>query len=241
MDINEIPDTLKSIIKNTAGKLGGAAKREYVAKITIELLDGSARKAENEVGWSRDMFKKGMGELTTGIGCVDNYSARGNKKTEEKMPELKEDIRSIVDPKSQTDPNFQTSFAYTRITAKAVRQALIDEKGYTDEELPYETTIRNILNRLGYQLKRIQKTKPIKKIPETYAIFENVDEANRQADEDPATLGISIDAKAKVNIGEFSERMENPRVEEPEEASDHDMNPEIKMVPFGVFEPTTDH
>ncbi len=240
MEINEIPDTLKSIIKNAAEKLGGAAKREYVAKITIELLGGSARKAESEVGWSRDMVKKGMGELTTGIGCVDNYSARGNKKTEEKMPELKEGIRSIVDPKSQTDPNFQTSFAYTRITAKAVRQALIDEKGYTDEELPCENTIRNIRYRLGYQLKRIQKTKPIKKIPETDAIFENVDEANRQADEDPETLRISIDAKAKVNIGEFS-RGGKSREEEPEEASDHDMNPEIKMVPFGIFEPTTDH
>ncbi|PXF54363.1 MAG: hypothetical protein C4B59_17860 [Candidatus Methanogaster sp.] len=221
MDINEIPDTLKSIIKSTAEKLGGAAKREYVAEITIELLGGSARKAESTLGWSRDMVKTGMMELTTGIRCVDNYSSRGNKKTEEKMPELGEDIRSIVDPKSQTDPNFQTPFTYTRITANAVRQALIDEKGYTDDELPCENTIRNILNRMGYQLKRIQKTKPIKKIPETDAIFENVTEANRQADEDPNTLRISIDAKAKVNIGEFSERMENQRVGEPEEASDH--------------------
>jgi len=53
-------------------------------------------------------------------------------------------------------------------------------------------------------------------------------------------LRISIDAKAKVNIGEFS-RGGKSREEEPEEASDHDMNPEIKMVPFGIFEPTTDH
>jgi hypothetical protein len=240
MDINEISDTFKSIIKNTAKKLNGAAKREYAAEITIELLDGSARKAESKLGWSRDMVKKGMGELTTGIGCVDNYSARGNKKTEEKMPELEEDIRSIVDPKSQTDPNFQTSFVYTRITSKAVRQALIDEKSYTDDELPCENTIRNILNRMSYQLKRIQKTRPLKKIPETDAIFENVDEANRQADDDSETLRISIDAKAKVNIGEFS-RGGKSREEEPEEGLDHDMNPEIKMVPFGVFEPTTDN
>jgi len=210
MGINEISDTLKSIIKNTAKKLSGAAKREYVAEITIELLDGSARKAESELGWSRKMVDKGMMELTTGIRCMDNYSARGNKKTEEKIPELADDIRSIVDPKSQTDPNFQTSFVYTRITAKAVQQALIDEKGYTDDELPCENTIRNIRYRLGYQLKRIQKTKPLKKIPETDAIFNNVNEANRQADNDPETLRISIDTKAKVNIGEFSERMEKP-------------------------------
>ena len=240
MDINKISDTLRSIIKNTAKKLSGAAKREYAAEITLELLEGSDRKAESELGWSREMVKKGMMELTTNIRCVDNYSARGNKKTEEKMPGLEDDMRSIVGPKSQTDPNFQTSFAYTRITAKAVRQALIDEKGYTDEELPCENTIRNILNRLGYQLKRIQKTKPLKKIPETDAIFENVNEVNHQADEDPETLRISIDAKAKVNIGEFS-RGGKSREEEPEEALDHDMNPEIKMVPFGIFEPTTDH
>ncbi|PXF61669.1 MAG: hypothetical protein C4B59_03710, partial [Candidatus Methanogaster sp.] len=64
-------------------------------------------------------------------------------------------------------------------------------------------------------------------MPETNAIFENVNKVNHQSDEDPETLRISIDAKAKVNIGEFSERMENPRVGEPEEALDHDMNPDI--------------
>ncbi|MEA3281427.1 MAG: ISAzo13 family transposase, partial [Euryarchaeota archaeon] len=76
MDINEMPDSLKSIIKDTAELLSGYAKREYVAKITIEFLDGSARKAESKFGWSRDMVKTGMKELTTGIRCVDNYSAR---------------------------------------------------------------------------------------------------------------------------------------------------------------------
>ena len=201
MNINDISETFKSIIKNTAEKLSGFKRRIYIAEITIELLDKSTRKAEREFGWGRKTVKTGMMELTTGIRCMNNYSARGNKKTEEKMPELEVDIRSIVDPKSQTDPNFQTSLLYTRITAKAVRQALIDEKGYTDDELPCENTIRNILNRIGYQLKRIQKTKPLKKIPETDAIFENVNEVNHRADEDPETLRISIDAKAKVNIG----------------------------------------
>ena len=130
MNINGISETLKSIIKNTSEKLSGFKRRTYIAEITIELLDKSTRKAEREFGWGRETVEKGMMELTTGIRCVDNYSARGNKKTEEKMPELEEDIRSIVDPKSQTDPNFQTSFTYTRITAKAVRQALIDENDF---------------------------------------------------------------------------------------------------------------
>ncbi|PXF61664.1 MAG: hypothetical protein C4B59_03705 [Candidatus Methanogaster sp.] len=88
MNITEIPETLKSIIKNTAEKLSGFKRRIYIAEITIELLDKSARKAEREFGWGRKTVEKGMMELTTGIRCVDNYSARGNKKTEEKMPEL---------------------------------------------------------------------------------------------------------------------------------------------------------
>jgi hypothetical protein len=33
----------------------------------------------------------------------------------------------------------------------------IDEKGYTDEALPTEQTIRTKLNDLGYSLKRVKK------------------------------------------------------------------------------------
>jgi hypothetical protein len=163
MKNSEIPEYHKSIFKETAKNLHGAERREYIAMITIKLLDGNARKAESVSGWGRATVKKGMRELATGIKCMDNYSLRGNKKTEEKIPQLAVDIRAIVDPKSQADPHFQTTFAYTRITAKAVRQALINEKEYTDDELPCENTIGVILNRLDYRLKRIQKTKPLKK------------------------------------------------------------------------------
>jgi len=58
----------------------------------------------------------------------------------------------------------KNTFAYTRVTAKAVRQKLIEEKGWKDEELPKERSISDILNRLGYKLQRVQKTKPQKKI-----------------------------------------------------------------------------
>ena len=239
MKISKISEEAREIFKKTAKKLSGTTRREYIATITIELLDGNARKAERVFGWGRATVKKGMRELATGIKCIDNYSARGKKKAEEKIPQLVDDIRAITDPKSQADPNFQTPFAYTRITAKAVRQALIDEKGYTDDELPCENTIGNILNRLGYRLKRIQKTKPLKKIPETDAIFENVNKVNRQADESPETLRISIDTKAKVNIGDFS-RNGKTREKEPENALDHDFEPYTQLIPSGIFEPTND-
>ena len=50
-----------------------------------------------------------------------------------------------------------------RLSASAVRQRLIDEKAYTDNELPCVETINAKLNSLGYTLKKVQKTKPQKK------------------------------------------------------------------------------
>ena len=85
-----------------------------------------------------------------------------------------------------------------------MRQALIDQEGWTDEELPHVNTIGVILNRLGYKLRRVQKTKPLKKIAETDAIFENVRQENQTADDSPDVVRISIDAKAKVDVGDFS-------------------------------------
>jgi len=41
---------------------------------------------------------------------------------------------------------------------------LIADKGWKDEELPCGKTFRNILNRLGYRLRRVQKAKLQKKL-----------------------------------------------------------------------------
>jgi hypothetical protein len=61
-----------------------------------------------------------------------------------------------VEPESQTDPKFQGRFKYTRMTAKSVRQALIDVKDWEEDRLPHENTIGVLLNRLGYRLRRRQ-------------------------------------------------------------------------------------
>ena len=78
---------------------------------------------------------------------------------------MEQDIRDIVEPHSQVDPKFQSDLAYSRITAEAVRNALINNKGYKDEELPTVRTMLNIINRLGFTLKKVQKSKPLKKLP----------------------------------------------------------------------------
>ena len=60
-------------------------------------------------------------------------------------------------------PQFQSLYKDIRMTAKAVHQALIEEKGSTDEELPSENTIGVMLNRMNDKLRRVQKAKPEKK------------------------------------------------------------------------------
>ena len=75
--------------------------------------------------------------------------------------------------------------------------------------------MRDILNRMGYRLKRIQKGKPLKKTAETDetdAIFDNVKTVREAARNDPATLELSMDtkAKAKVNEGDYARGGKNP-------------------------------
>ena len=76
--------------------------------------------------------------------------------------------------------------------------------------MPSERTMRDILNRMNYRLKRIQKGKPLKKTEETDAIFANVQQVRDQLSDDGETLEISMDTKAKVNLGEYARGGKNP-------------------------------
>lgn len=154
----------KDIIKDAASRLKGYQKRDYIAQISLDYFQGNTRKTETEMGWGRETIYKGLREKATGIRCIDGYKMTGRKRTEDKLPNLSEDIKSLADLQTQADPSMKSgSLTYTRITAKAMRKALIAEKEYTNEELPSEVTIGKLLNRLGYNLKRVQKAKPKKK------------------------------------------------------------------------------
>lgn len=59
---------------------------------------------------------------------------------------------------------------------------------------------------------------------------------HQEAANDPATLRISLDAKATVNIGSFS-RGGKSRV--PTAAIDHDFQPEERVTPVGILLPAT--
>ncbi len=147
----------KEMYIETAKQLKGHQKRLYMGRVVKALGRGGQEYASRELGWNRNTIRKGQRELETGFRCVDNYQARGRKRIEERLPNLMADIRAIADQHSQTDPSFQSTRLYLRLSATSVRQALIEQKEYTDEQLPSAETIRDRLNELGYSLKRVKK------------------------------------------------------------------------------------
>lgn len=193
------------LLIETAQQLQGARRRMFLAKVCRALCDGSPRKTEARFGWGRETVTKGLAEVDSNglnLPAVDSHR-RGRLPSEEKNPQLKIDIRLIVEPHTHSDPELKTSRQYTNLSAGEVREALV-EKGYAQNELPSERTIRDILNRMNYRLKRIQKGKPLKKTKDTDAIFENVHAAREANRDDPETLEISVDTKAKVSLGEYA-------------------------------------
>ncbi len=122
----------KNLIKDACRRLTGFERRAYQTDITLKYFNGSARKAEREMGWGRESVEKGLKESESGIRCIDNYQGRGGKRTEDKIPNLMEDMISPAERETQADPAMKSALTYTRITGKAMRKALIEEKGYND-------------------------------------------------------------------------------------------------------------
>jgi len=158
----ELSEEQKDLYRTTAQSLKGHERRLFMARVVKLLGKGGPSQAKRELGWDRDTLRKGLHELETGIRCIDNYGARGRKRAEEHVPNLLKDIQEIVDGQSQTDPSFESNHLYTRLSAAAVRQALITQKGYRAEELPSQETIRVKLNALDYTLRSVKKTVPQK-------------------------------------------------------------------------------
>jgi hypothetical protein len=158
----QLTEEVKVLLLTTAKELKGSARRMFMARTVQALGLGGQRLAERELGWNRGTIRKGMHEVKGGMVCVDAFSSRGRKRSEEHLPNLLTDITAIVDSQSQADPQFRTARLYTRLTAAEVRRQLIAQKGYSEEELPTAETIGTKLNQLGYYPKKVAKSQPQK-------------------------------------------------------------------------------
>jgi hypothetical protein len=141
----------------------GAERRAFQAEMALKYCQGSARLTETVFGWGRENVAVGLAEKRTGMTCVGAHSFYGGATTwEERQPEAAEALRQLAEVHAQPDPTFRTSISYTRLTAaEAIRQ--LSAQGFTDEQLPSSSTMAEVLNRMGYRLRKVLKAKPQKK------------------------------------------------------------------------------
>ena len=230
MELNITPE-LKRVWAETLAQLRGASRRVFMASVIKGLGRGGARQAQIALGWDRTTIRKGLHELNRGVECIDAVAQRGRKPLEEKLPKLEADLREMGEATSQTDPTFRTTQLYRRLTGGEARRRLIEDKGYAPDAVPSERSLRRKLSALGFKPRRVAKSKPLRKVPETDAIFEAVHRINREADADGGTIRLSVDTKAVVPIGELSR---GGKSRQAQQALDHDLEPVTKLTPFAI-------
>jgi len=143
--------------------------------MALKYCEGNPLQAETLFGWSRRTVALGLAERRTGMRCLGAQSAcSGRKRWEDTQPEAADTLRRLADAQAQQDPTFRTPLAYTRLTAKAALEALRTQ-GYGEAQLPAPSTMAEVLNRLGFRLRKVVQAKPQKKIAETDAIFANIE------------------------------------------------------------------
>jgi hypothetical protein len=126
----ELTEEVKALLLNTAKE----RKRQRTAG--VHGADGASLgprwEASGRTGVGLESWDDAQRDATPverGMVCVDAFSSRGRKRSEDHLPNLLNDITAIVDNQSQADPQFRTRRLYTRLTAAEVRRQLMAQKG----------------------------------------------------------------------------------------------------------------
>jgi Rhodopirellula transposase DDE domain len=167
-------------LRLAASTMTGAKRRAFEAEMTLKYCAGNPLQAETTLGWSRRTVALGLAESRTGLLGLGAPSAfSGRKRWEELHPPVAEALRHLAEAHAQQDPTFRTSLASTRLTVQAALAALRSQ-GYREDHLPSPSTMAEVLNRMGFRLRKVVKAKPQKKIKETNAIFANIAKKTRK-------------------------------------------------------------
>ena len=150
-------------IRLASSKLHGIERRSFQSSMAVKHCQGSARLAESVFGWGRNTVETGLAEKRTGMICVGAQSGfGGNKRWEARYPDAAEALQQLAEEHAQQDPTFKSSIAYTRLTAaEALRQ--LEVKGFPQDQIPSPSAMAEILNRMGYRLRKVVKAKPKKR------------------------------------------------------------------------------
>lgn len=150
-------------LKLAASHMKGHSRRAFEAAMALKYCEGDASLAAKIFGWNRNTVTLGLNEVRTGIICLSAHAARcGTKLWEDRHPDVADVLWGLAEAHAQTDPTFQSTHSFTRLTAaEALKQ--LREQGFRDEQLPSPSCMAEVLNRNGYRLRPVVKAKPKKR------------------------------------------------------------------------------
>lgn len=230
-----VPQSIRDALRSAAACVTGSARRSIQAWVAKTYCHGSPRHTETVFGWNRRTVESGIRESESQEESPTEKETRGRPAVEITHAELVMHADQLLGMHSQVDPKFQTETLFTRMTGESLRAALAESLNIPISRLPASRTLRRLMNRRGFSLKKVRKTIPQKKIPQTDAIFQNVQAAHARAEKDRSILRVSIDCKARVKIGPFS-RGGSTRDAASQKAVDHDMAVTPTVTPCGILE-----
>ena len=161
-------------LRLAASQMSGPTRRAFEAEMAVKYCGGNPLLAETLFGWGRQTVALGLAERRSGLICLGAPSAfSGRKRWEEQHPQAAQALRHLAEAHAQQDPTFRTSLTSTRLTAQAALQAL-EEQGESKAPWPSPSTRAEVLNRMGFRLRKVVKAKPQKKSKETDAIVDHM-------------------------------------------------------------------
>ena len=232
MSISEkIEKMYKNQINNIKNEKNKISKKKIIGSLVLDIGGRCISAIAKVLECSRKYVKKCYNFVKEGYTEQTKLEFRGRKRLTEIYPYLEKDITKIIENSLSTDPKFKTEKQYVNMTVKEIKKQLI-ETGKYEENSFCNSSLNNILNEMGYDLKKVKKKKPFKKIKETDDIFDNVKKKKEEGLSDNKTVMISIDTKDKVLVGPFSRNGYNRVVIE---AVDHELTNNC-LIPFGILD-----
>src|SRR5450830_1539128 len=83
---NGVSTEMVELIGRLIDLIAWPARRRAMGDVTVALLDGKRRVAEDVFGWNRKAVELGIHEYQTGIVCVNDITARGKPKQKTSTP-----------------------------------------------------------------------------------------------------------------------------------------------------------
>ena len=202
-----------------------------IGSLVADLGKRAINGVSNALHISREKVKSCYDKFKNGIQIKLEF--RGRKAITTKYPNIKKDIEKVIEKYKNVDSHFKSDLLYISINPTCIIDELVLNYDYPQKFACYNTIV-NLLHEMGYKYHKIPKSKVIDKVPETDAIFENVNDCLESLDNNnDEVAAISIDDKATKKIGKFSD---NGMTWINTEALDHDTIFKYAIKPFGILD-----